>query len=459
MSIFSALFEQKKLYNFEQAFGVKDLTSPAMQAAIRDWAQLYYQTAPTPEEDPCQRIPVAVVSKLSKTVFSEYDAAPTAPGNDYLQSILRALDAVKGKAMQQALIGGQCFLKPIFGPRGLNFLVVSRGNYLPLGRNERDDITDLGMAERTVEGRSYYTLLERRCVDEQGGLVIQSRLYHSDTAQVLGHEVPLNSLAQYAALAPELRLDGIWSVGMIPVQCPQENTVDGSADAVSVYAPAAGLIHRINRNEAQLNREFENARSRVIASADLLRTGTDGHKALRDDLFVGLDEDAQDLGLTIFAPAIREASFLARKTEYLRNVESLIGLKRGLLSEVEAAEKTATEITSSAGDYNLTIIDFQRMWERAVKEAVRVCDVLGRRYRVYQGPALDPEKDIAIHWGNGVLYDEDKTWEDYKDMVARGLLKPEIALGWRFDLPTDTPADLAVIRAKYMPELEQLVGE
>ena len=27
MSIFSALFEQGKVYNFEQAFGVKDITS------------------------------------------------------------------------------------------------------------------------------------------------------------------------------------------------------------------------------------------------------------------------------------------------------------------------------------------------------------------------------------------------------------------------------------------------
>ena len=44
MSIFSALFEQGKVYNFEQAFGVKDITSAAMQAAIKDWAQLYYQT-------------------------------------------------------------------------------------------------------------------------------------------------------------------------------------------------------------------------------------------------------------------------------------------------------------------------------------------------------------------------------------------------------------------------------
>ena len=62
MSIISALFESGKVYNFEQAFGVKDITTPAMREAIKDWALLYYQTAPTKEEDPCQRIPVAIVS-------------------------------------------------------------------------------------------------------------------------------------------------------------------------------------------------------------------------------------------------------------------------------------------------------------------------------------------------------------------------------------------------------------
>ena len=42
-------------------------------------------------------------------------------------------------------------------------------------------------------------------------------------------------------------------------------------------------------------------------------------------------------------------------------------------------------------------------------------------------------------------------------MVARGLLKPEIALGWRFGMPAETEADLAAIRAKYMPEAERLL--
>ena len=133
MSIFSALFEQGKVYNFEQAFGVKDITSTAMQAAIKDWAQLYYQTEPTQDEDPCQRIPVSVVAKLTKTTFSEYKAVPTKQGAEYIDTLLRELDAVKVKAMQQALIGGQCYLKPVFGRMGVSFAVVSRGSYIPLG--------------------------------------------------------------------------------------------------------------------------------------------------------------------------------------------------------------------------------------------------------------------------------------------------------------------------------------
>jgi A118 family predicted phage portal protein len=214
---------------------------------------------------------------------------------------------------------------------------------------------------------------------------------------------------------------------------------------VSVYAAATGLIHNINRNEAQLNGEFERGESRIIVSGDMLKQGK-----LQDHLFVGLDEDQETVGITPFSPSLREESFLARKQEYLRNVESVIGLKRGLLSEVEAAERTATEITSSAGTYNLTIIDFQKEWERTVLETLRLCGVMGQMYKVPEAHEVQ-EDAVSISFGNGILYDETKTWEDYKAMVAAGLLRPEIALGWRFDMPTETEEDLAAIRRKYMP--------
>ena len=456
MSIFSALFDQGKIYNFQQAFGVKDITTAKMQAAIRDWAQLYYQAEATPEEDPCQRIPVLVVSTITRAVFSEYQ---TDSDNEDAKRILLELGRVKGKAVQQALIGGQSFLKPVFGATGLAFSVIPRGSYLPLGRNERDEITDIGTAERTVEGRNSYTLLERRRVDATGNLVIESKLYLSGDGQTLGVQVPLDTLEKYAGLVPELVLPGVGSIGLVPVRCPQENTVDGSPDAVSIFASAAGLIHNLNRNEAQLDRELENGRSRVFASADLLKTGADGRKRLSDDLFVGLDDDPETVGVTVYSPELRVQSFLDKKMDSLRSAESLMGLKRGLLSNVETVQKTATQITDSAGSYNLTIIGFQRMWESAAREAVRVCEILGRLYKVFSGSTIDQEKDITISWGNGVLYDEDKTWEEYKSMEAAGMLKTEIALGWYFDLPTETDADLAYIRKRYMPEQDAPVDE
>lgn len=462
MSIISALFDSK-IYNFQQAFGVKDITSAAMKAAIRDWYGLYYMDRPTEQEDPCQRLPVAVVSKLTRTAFSEYsaqavgDTAKTA----FLGSILGGLDRVRKRAMQQALIGGECFLKPIPAGGRMHFGVVGRSNFLVLARNDLDEITGIGTAERTEHGGKYYTLLERRTVDTGGWLTIESRLYCSSAAGIPGTEVPLGTLPQYAALRPVNTLTvPVGSLGLIPLRVPIENCVDGSADGVAVYAAAAGLIHNINTNEAQLNGEFQRGESRILLSGDMMEVGADGKRQpLRDHVFTALDESPDDMGVNIFSPAFREQSFLARKAEYLRNVESLIGLKRGILSEVEAAERTATEVTSSAGDYNLTILDFQQMWETAAREAVRACGILGQMYKLYSGPALDPEKDVTMDWGNGILYDRDKAWVERKEQMAAGMLKPELALAWYYNLPHDTPEDLEKIRTDYMPELRELVGE
>lgn len=93
-----------------------------------------------------------------------------------------------------------------------------------------------------------------------------------------------------------------------------------------------------------------------------------------------------------------------------------------------------------------------------MREVLRVCDVLGRMYQHWTGAVLNPDKDVTISWGDGILYDADKTWADYMAMVAAGMLKPEIALAWKFDLSWETPEDLAKIREKYMPEIKAMTG-
>lgn len=454
MSFINAIFN-RSVDNYRDAFQATDITSDLMKEAITDWYGLYYQKEATEEEDPCQQIPYTIVRKLTKTAFSEYKATSS---SDFTQGILDALDKKKNSAMQKALIGGECRLKPVPTKTGFRFAVVDRANILVFGRNDEGQMIDIGTSEVTVRDKYYYTLLERRTVDASGYLAIRNSLYRSTAAGVLGQRVNLQSVPEYENLPDEYTFPKpIGSIGLAGLRTPMENCVDGSSDAVSVYAAAVGLIHNININEAQLNGEFKRGESRIITSADMLKRDKNGKRTFSDHLFVGLDDDPETVGVTIFSPELRDASFLARKTEYLRNAENIIGLKRGLLSEVEAADRTAKEITSSEGDYNLTIMDFQHAWEDAVKESVRLCGILGQMYKV-PGAHEIGDDDVTFDWGNGILYDEEATWADMKDQVARGLLKPEIAVGWRYGMPYDTPADLQKIREKYMPEVESLEG-
>lgn len=440
----------KNADGYALAFQANDITTVRMRRAITEWFDIYYQDKADKHEDPCQRIPYTIVRKLTKTVFPEYEATSK---NKYAESLLMALEKKCDEAMQMALIGGECRLKPIPVADGFRFAIIPRYNILVFNRDPDGNMTDIGTIEQSSVGNAYYTLMERRTVDADGYLTIKYRLFRSYNKDNMGQEVPLSSIAKYENLEPEYTFTKpVGSIGLISLHTPMVNCVDGSADYVSVYAAAVGLIHNINRNEAQLSGEFDRGQSRVIVSEDMLKPGKDGKRSLDDNLFVGLDEDSETAGITIFSPALRDASFLARKQEYLRNVENVIGLKRGLLSEVEAAERTATEITSSAGEYNLTIIDFQKMWEKAVRETIRLCVILGQLYKV-PGAREVHDDDVVINWGNGVLYDEDKTWADYKDMVAKGLLKPEIAVGWRFNMPTQTEEDLQKVRQQLMPEV------
>lgn len=441
-----------KIVQFSEVYNVKPVTTQEMTKAIDDWYNLYYAKNASKDEDTSMRLPVAIVSKISKAVFSEYEAESE---NEFAQQILKGLEKVRKKALQQTLIGGWAFLKPMIFKEGkTSFVVISRNSFIVLGQDEEDNVTDIGTIEETESNGVFYTLFERRTVKDDK-LVIDSRLYASKTKEGLGNRVPLTTLAKYAEIEPinEIAIDNI---GLIPIICPQENCIDGTDEPVSVYAAATGKIHNINVNEAQLNTEFENGKSRIMVSNDLLKRGKNGTRSLTDTVYVGMDDDPENIGINIFSPQLRDASYLARKTEYLRDIETLIGFKRGVLADVNDQERTATEVTSSAGEYNLTIIDFQEMWENALREAIRISAEVYKAYG--QAPVEPKEEDVVVNWGNGILYDKDKTFAEYVSLVQAGMLKPEIAIAYYFNIEWKTAEDLAKIRADYMPEIESLLG-
>jgi len=428
-----------RIYDYEERFGAADKTTKAMKNAIRDWFELYYLADAQEDRDPCQRIAYTVVNKLVKAMFGEYTAVAA---DQAYQPLVDALNAHRQQAVQLALVGGECYLKPCPGAEGFGFTLIPRNCILIFGADANGVANDVGTVERTTLGNAYYTLLERRHVDEAGCLIIENKLFRSGDGESLGTQVSLQEHPAYTWLQETYRYEvPLGGIGLVRMKTPILNCVDGSQDGVSVYAAVAGLIHNIDQNEAQMNGEFSRGESRVIVSQDMLRNGE-----LQDHLFVGLDEDPERVGMTVYSPELRFDAYLARKQEYLRNVESMVGMRRGTLSDVNMEDRTATEITSSAGDFNLTVIELQKMWEMALAQTLTLC---GKLSALYQLPY--PERmEASVDWGNSTLYDEDKIWEEYRQMVSMGLIAPEVALGWRFNLPATTEEERKIIRDRYM---------
>ena len=88
-----------------------------------------------------------------------------------------------------------------------------------------------------------------------------------------------------------------------------------------------------------------------------------------------------------------------------------------------------------------------RKFRTTVQQAMALCSALGA---VYGLDGLPQTAAPAIDWGDGVLYDRARIWAEQRELVDAGLLRPELALAWYFDLPHETEAELAEIRRRFM---------
>ena len=66
LDVYKRQLTNNAVENIEEALGMTDATSSAMKHAIAEWYAAWYGRVPTKTEDPCQRLPYAIVNKLCK---------------------------------------------------------------------------------------------------------------------------------------------------------------------------------------------------------------------------------------------------------------------------------------------------------------------------------------------------------------------------------------------------------
>lgn len=465
MALLTALTKLNTVQSFEDAFKATDITSQRMQTSIAEWFNLYFDTDGDCDTDPSQRIPYVVVDGLHKAVFGEYGYSidETTDKGKKMATALQGLDKIRPEAFQQTLIGGEGFLKPIIRRDNFRFSYINRMNFVVLGRDIEGNITSVGTSQVTAVGKYFYTLLEKRTVDDDGYVTIESKLFKSDAEKDIGVKTPLTDLPQYADIPPIFTLPlPLDNLGLIPIKTPMANSVDGSKDGVGVYGAAAKKIQTQYGHEQRTEDEYELTSPSVLMSDDLFPNALPSSD-FNDDPFMNrrkrvaipkyvkpvIDGDSDSTGLTLYNPTPNQVPLESRANQNMRDIENIIGLRRGILSSVENEDKTATEVITSSGRYALTIHDFQVMWSTAVQETVRTCNILGQMYLGWDTTEPPPAE---IAWGNGVLYDEQQDYERLRALVADGHLKAEYLLKW-MELKSMPPEEMATIRRDFMPGL------
>ena len=120
----------------------------------------------------------------------------------------------------------------------------------------------------------------------------------------------------------------------------------------------------------------------------------------------------------VYAPALRDGSYLSGLNQYLRNVESHAGLSFGVLSQVADVEKTATEIVNSKQKLYATVSDLQAALEDALRGLIDALDYWGDHIKGAPGRG---KLNIAFHWDDSIILDRITEMDQWRQDVSMGL--------------------------------------
>lgn len=457
MAIGRAFSNMNTVHSLSDIFGKPDCTPGEMVAAIQTWYDMYYnRSGERCEQNSSQNIPQVAVDNVVSAVFQEYEARPNVQEEEAIVSseetddLINLLDKLLPKALQGVCIGGEGFLKPGIDNGQLYVNFIDRNNYIVLGRDHSGHPNDIVLSEMQMMGGCYYTLYERRAQNGEDTW-IQNKLYKSEDTVSIGTEVT-DLTVWYEELEPEVMLPDTPNIGLIYIKMPMHNSVGPYDDGCSLYASAVDKIRQVYEHEHRQNKEYMLTEPHMIVSQDVINIDDidDVGRPIRHKIpeyLYAVDAAPTEVGFTLYNPEPHQAQLAERENQLLRHVENQIGLRRGILSQVESEDRTATEVLSSTTRYANLINSLQVVMGQAVENLVELVNLLlasyGETYTIHE---------IQVVWGNGVLYDEDKDFQRLLDLTNADYVRPEYVIGWQFGAKTDSVEDLEDIRIKYMPE-------
>ena len=352
------------------------------------------------------RLEQAITREFVNVVINEMTAKVSDDRlNDIFQSAISDLNA----NLQHGLSSGAMVIKPLGADGKVQY--VSQSDFVPIEYDARGKLTKVIFPEtKKISDTEYLTRLEYHSLDFVNGLTITNRAFRSSTSDMLGREISLEEVSDWADLPSEINFPKMFRNAFGYYVNPIDNNIDGSHAGVSIFDCAENLIRLSDIQFGRIDWEFESGARRLNVDAQALAEMENGGVKL-SKLYNGISIDD---AYHEFSPALRQADFISGLDEYKRNVEFAVGLSYGDISNPQTVEKTATEIRSAKCRKFNTVYAIQQNLKACLDDLVYAL--------AFYNEMASKKYDFICDFKDSILVDEETERAQDRQDVSMGAM-------------------------------------
>lgn len=364
---------------------------------------------------------------------------------ELLQDTLKRLNKKLKKVVARELGTGGCLVVPYVANNKIYFNILAQ-NRLMINKAYGDDIVDCTILADVIHKQyvTYYRWADY--VLENGNLTIKYRATNDNAP------TNLNAISEWANIPEEVHISNVEKMPFMYIKSPIDNRKETDNYGVPITYGCDKLIIDILSTLGQINREFDLKEAFVGADSTMFN----GEGALpKNGLFRKINA-GEDSFFEIFSPEIRESSYYTKLLNQCALLEKQVGTSRGILTERESTNATATEIRASMKDTFDLIDDIRNVLVEGLKDFLYACDVLANYYNLVPSGNYELKTD----WDYSLIEDTQNTFNQLiqgknlgviKDVELRQFIKPD---------ETVEEAEQAINDIKEKePNIKDLIGE
>lgn len=313
--------------------------------------------------------------------------------------------------------------------------------FYPLHTNT-DNISECVFASRStrIENKqtAYYTLLEFHQWNGPDKYIITNELYRSTERNVVGEQVPLETL--YPSLQEQVEFNGIIKKPLFAYfKTPGANNQDlDSPLGMGIVDNSKNIIDAINHTHDAFVHEIRMGKRRIAVPAEMLRPGTsfgnnettETHPRMFDadmdvyEQFYGTD----DMKITDLTSDIRADQYKSSIDYFLREFEEQTGFSAGTFSFDGQGVKTATEVVSENSTTYQTRSSYLTQVELFLNQLVTAILEVANTPEFFTDHQArcsfnaDDDLKLSVHFDDGVFIDKDKQRSDELALVSAGVM-------------------------------------